>query len=232
MKKYLHFVALLATAFNLSSCNAIDNYTLTGCCEEWKMPEDGIVYLSVLDLSKNDIDNVLQHTSVGKDGSFIFSGYVKEPQIVVVYSINQENALTFHGMCILEEGNIEMDCEIFEKNRGFLDCVGHGTPTNDKIRDFYSEQDSILRECITRDGEMPYTAYPEVDKHLKEYINRNKNDFSAVFLAMGALYSGSSPEDIPDEIVNNRFVKAYIDTFSETEDSTSITIDDEIIPVK
>lgn len=198
------------------------------------MPEDGIVYLSVLDLSKNDIENVLEHTRVEKDGSFKFSGYVKEPQIVYVCSINHsspDNGFTFHGMCILEGGDIEMDCESFQTHRGFIDCVGHGTPTNDRIRDFYSEQDSILRECVAKGVEMVYTSYPEVENHLKEYMNRNKNDFSSVFLAMEALYSGSSPDDIPDEIVNNRFVKAYIETCPKTEDTSSSIIEEEIIPI-
>ena len=58
MKSFLCLLGIMAAAFNLSSCNA-EKYTLTGRCEEWKMPEDGIVYLFVLDLSKNDMENVL-----------------------------------------------------------------------------------------------------------------------------------------------------------------------------
>ena len=230
MKSFLCFIGILAAAFNLSSCKATDKYSLTECCEEWKMPEDRVVYLSVLDISKNDIENVLIHTSVEKDGSFKFSGYVKEPQIVTVYSIDKESNYTFHGMCILEGGDIEMDCESYQTHRGFIDCVGRGTPTNDRIRDFYSEQDSILRECVDRGDEMVYTSYPEVENHLMDYINRNKDDFSSVFLAMEALYSGASPEDIPDEIADNRFVKAYIDSKSKS-DYSSITLEEEIIPI-
>lgn len=234
MNKYLSFVVILVAVSSLCSCKSADKYTLSGCCKEWKMPEDGIVYLSVLDLSKNDIENVIEHTRIGKDGSFKFSGYVKEPQIVMVFSINQETLFTHHGMCILEGGDIEMDCESYEVNRGFFDCVGRGTPTNDRLRDFYSVEDSILRECVSRDGEMFYAAYPEVDNHRKEYMNENKNDFSSVFLAMEALYSGASPEDIPDEIINSRFVKTYIDMLFNTEDgfdNSSIIIDEEIIPI-
>lgn len=230
MKKYVYFIVLLALSFNLSSCKATDKYTLTGCCAEWKMPEDGVMYLSVLDPSKNDIENVLKHTRVEKDGTFKFSGYVKEPQIVVVCSINKEMNYSYHGMCVLEGGNIEMDCEGYEVNRGFFDCVGHGTPTNDKIREFYSVRDSILRECTAKYGVRYYTDYLEVDNYLREYMNRNKDDFSSVFLAMEALYSGASPEDIPDKIADNRFVKAYIDSKSKS-DYSSITIEEEIIPI-
>ena len=234
MKRYLCFIGIISLAFNLCSCNSIDNYTLTGRCEEWKMPEDGIVYLSVLDLRNDDMENMLKRTRVEKDGTFKFSGYVKEPQIVYVCSINHSspyNGFTFHGMCILEDGDIEMDCEIFERNRSFIDCVGRGTPTNDRIRNFYSAQDSIIRECMANGDEMVYSSYPEVEKHQIEYINRNKNDFSSVFLAIDALRSGSSIEDIPDEIVNNKFVKAYIETCPKTEDTFSSIIEEEIIPI-
>lgn len=135
------------------------------------------------------------------------------------------------GYYRLEDGDIEMDCEIFERNRSFIDCVGRGTPTNDRIRNFYSAQDSIIRECMAKGDEMVYSSYPEVEKHQIEYINRNKNDFSSVFLALDALRSGSSIEDIPDEIVNNKFVKAYIETCPKTEDTFSSIIEEEIIPI-